>query len=319
MTSTPNISEQLTALAGHKKPEETVFLHVGKNKIPVRFKSGGNGARTLIISFHGAVDRKTREVPAFVPWFPGVEKHAHQLSVSDPSMSDYDGLSIAWYIGSESFNLQTQLTGILDEFAIILGVSKTIFFGTSGGGFSALYNNWHSKNRFSMAIVGNPQTNIAKYYEKHIRNYLSACWPSLNSEEELFNQFDYDVTSLYQSRFSRTVIYVQSAADEFHLCNHLTPFLTSVADHKAARLILDTGFWGRFGHSPSFDAYLPWIKAALISSSTKKLDILNAKIALDAASLSDEANPVAQRVTKDNFKVGDIKISDTIQEWLLSQ
>lgn len=313
------MNHQLTSLSEHNTPEETTFIEVGTNKIPVRFKKGSDKSKALIVTFHGAIDRTTRQVPAFVPWFPDLDTYAHQLSVSDPSLLDHEDITLAWYSGSESFSLQSSLSRFLDDFADTLGVSKLIFFGTSGGGFAALYNNWHSRHDFSIAIAGNPQTNILRYYNRHIDNYFKACWSSVSDRDKASENITSDITSLYKEKFEKTVIYIQSCADEFHITNHATPFLQAIAPHKAKNLILDFGFWGRFGHSPSFEAYLPWIRSALLAATSNKNDILVAKSALSASATKGEELATSKRIDKHGFKRGDMNIADTIKNWILSQ
>ncbi|RVV99350.1 hypothetical protein EKE94_01255 [Mesobaculum littorinae] len=310
-------TQQLNDLLKNADKNETFLIGNGENRIPVRFKRGAANAAALIVNFHGAIDKKTRKVPAFIPWLPVPPASAHQISIADPIIEGHEDLSIAWYAGSEHFDLQAQLHEMLDEFSDLLGVSRTIFFGTSGGGFAALFNAWKAESDSSIAIVGNPQTNILNYYKGHVDRYQACCWPSSSDAEGISESICHDVAELFSKAFTKTVIYIQSTADTFHMSNHMTPFLQKTAGVKGDRLILDVGFWGGFRHAPEMRAYLPWIRAALTSKTTSKKDILIAKASLQHEVSGGEVGKTSPEKNSKNFEEKDLAFAKVISDWML--
>jgi len=73
-----------------------------------------------------------------------------------------------------------------------------------------------------------------------------------------------------------TLIYMQGAADPFHIYNQQVPFLNAIAGTSSVQKVIPiTDFWGRLGHSHSVvpGAFMPWLKA-LITAPDLKLPTL---------------------------------------------
>lgn len=280
--------------------------------IPLRFQPGRKNCKTLLIMFHGAVDRETRKVPAFTPFLPELADSVHQLAISDPTMLAGSNFSMSWYAGHESFDSQRILKDIFKKIADFLSVENVIFFGTSGGGFAALYYSWHYCG--SVAIVGNPQTKIEKYYSGHVQRYRDECWKSLEKEHPLGELICADVCNLYAERFDNTVIYLQSNSDYFHLFHHMAPFLDAVKVHKKPALISNVGFWGRMGHSPAFSAMHPWVKTVLSAP-----DLSVETLIKTHDLLTNQSAPVQAPKEKNNlsFSAADISKASLLNDQLL--
>ena len=315
-TPPSDLSNQVVALLALDDPSVTFEFDWHGFPIPVRFKRGNAEAQALIISFHGAVDRATREVPAFIPFMPELSPRTHQLSVSDPTIMLREDIAIAWYAGFEGFDLQTALRAILAEIIVQLAVKRPIFFGTSGGGFAALFQGWHVEG--SVMIVGNPQTDILKYYDSHKKAYLETCWPQLDGPEALSHHICTNVCALYSKKFAREVIYVQSTTDEFHTLNHMLPFVAAARASNMKKLILESGFWGKFTHGPTPEAYRPWLHTVAGIQTANKNAILESRKLMDLArNNSTEPAPGRSRETVKGTNNSDIQISDAIREWQL--
>lgn len=253
------------------------------------------GAETLLIGFHGAIDRSSRPVPAFIPFLPGIGDVVHQLSVADPSLRTSPEISMSWYAGDSDFDAQHLLPKLFQDVSRALGVRRTIYFGTSGGGFAALfYSRQHSG---SLAIVGNPQTKIGGFYPRHIDAYLSNCWPKLNSLDDLAGIVTTDVAMHYISgEIDNYVIYLQNSTDPFHLFGHMAPFLSSINNPVSRkRVACACLFPGKSGHNPIWEMFSPWVQAAVVSQDWEAENIILTHHALNTDKPSSFGSNVLTR------------------------
>lgn len=266
-----------------------------------------------MICFHGAVNRETREIPAFIPFLPNVDQYAHQLLISDPSMMLDGEFSMSWYAGDSAFESQKVLPDFFQAICDFLEIDRTIYLGTSGGGFGALYYAWHHPG--SVVIAGNPQTRIQDYYAGHVERYRSACWPDIADIKAMEDTICTDVRKLYAERFENLVIYVQANSDAFHLLNHMAPFMSAVAHHKGKNLICNLDYWGKIGHSPTFEAFQPWLQAVLSTPDLTVENVIKSKAAFQVQPYAAPAPKQDGQPRK--FDSIDVQKSDIIRNWLL--
>ena len=218
---------------------------------------------TLILGFHGSVNRQKRDLPSFMSFLPSVDTDAHQICIADPSLNTDSNLSMSWFAGHDGFLTQDELRGFILNLCGELKVNRTIYFGTSGGGFAALFYSYFHEN--SLALVGNPQTAINKYFKSHIDKYLASCWPDSEDFSSLDGVITYDLQKLYGvNDIKNTVVYLQNSTDYFHLYKHMLPFLLAIKSNNSRKRILpDCSFHGSFGHSPNWEMFSLWVRAAL--------------------------------------------------------
>ena len=157
---------------------------------------------------------------------------------------------LAWYAGnSHQPDLQEILTKILRKIAEDLSSKKVVFFGGSGGGFASLY--FASRFEDSLALVFNPQTNIANYTERAVRDFAVKSFAvepdSTEPLSHLPSEVTTDVCEIYTTPRRATVAYLQNQNDAVHVETHLGPFLRSL--HQETNLLLCKEPW-RDGHSP---------------------------------------------------------------------
>ena len=301
------------------KPSGEAEVETGSGPITFRYNLAAPACRTVIFTFHGAIDRATRELPAFFPIMPQIANAAHQVSIADPSMMIPADLPMAWYTGHDGFATQDLLRGFIAGAIAALGAQRVIFFGSSGGGFAALYNSWHFPG--SICVTGNPQTAIARYYPRHIENYLSACWPGRETLADIPDSVCTDVGALYEQGFPNTVIYLQSAGDYFHFRNHLIPFLSRAAiPVKDSPFVLENGFWGKLSHSGSItqEAFMPWLRAAIAAPTVRAEDIMLTRDGLRQR-LAAPTRPAATAAAKES-RAADPQtdaLSRSVNDWLL--
>lgn len=207
------------------------------------------GSKTLVVLFHGSVNREIRKYPAFYGYRQGVDGHAHQIALSDPSLMSSPDLTNAWFAGSRDTPLQKLLLPFFAQIIEHLGIEKVIFAGGSGGGFAALYYSWHFPG--SAAVVSVPQTDIYSYHDRYREAYLAACWPEIDREGEDEELPCLDLRQIYANGMSNSVVYLQSSLDLFHLQHQMLPFLTCLSGPALDRVAVKVSFWGVIGHSNS--------------------------------------------------------------------
>lgn len=271
---------------------------------------------TLLVSFHGAVDRASRTPPVFMPAFPLTGNVPSQLAISDPALLEPGDFSLAWYAGQPGLALQQALPGVIRDAMRHLGASRVIFVGSSGGGFASLYYSWHFPD--SVALVAVPQTNMRSYHRGHIRRYREALWPDATSDAALSKRICTDVCPLYAREVPNTVIYLQSAGDRFHLHSQLLPFATAITSVKDSRFVLQCDFWGRLGHSGSVapSALTRWLQAIQASPSLGVDDLLTTWHGLQP---TDPALPQLVQPTgrKQHFAPSDLETATRLRAALL--
>lgn len=307
--------DQLFQPSDGKSPQE---VSLGGVPVPMRFRYSGK-CKSLLVSFHGAVDRNTRTPPVFSPILPGLGESVAQLSVSDPSMMREGAFSMAWYAGHEGFRSQDILAEFFQTMAEVGAFERVVFFGSSGGGFASLY--YSSLLPGSIAVSGVPQTNMHRYYAGHIKRYREGCWPSVPSDEALAKEICTNLCEWYSEPRQNTVIYLQSAGDHFHTRTQFIPFMTAIAGVKDSRFIANSGFWGRPGHSGAItpECYLPWIRAAFLSPSIEVDDLLMTHHNLTETAVQSLEPKPGPAGPQNASAVSDIRLSALLREYHLRQ
>lgn len=244
----------------------------GEVALPVRGRYVAH-ASTLVVNFHGSVDRTKREYPAFLNYRAGINRHAHQLAIADTTLALNDGLTNGWFAGSEGTPLQRLLPKFITEVVAELGVKTLIFTGSSGGGFAAMYYSWHFPG--STAVVTVPQTNVWAYYDSRREEYLQTAWPDGTGGE---HGPILDLREVYGRRMENSVVYLQSILDTAHVRDHMIPFLNSLPPKSIEQMVLKCYFWGKEGHSGAIptEELDAWVRAAIIAESSHARDIVNA-------------------------------------------
>ena len=244
-------------------------------------------AKQLLFTFHGAVDRERHKSAPFNGFFPGLHD-THQIAISDPSLAESRDFRVAWFAGHAGFDTQYHVRGALRTIAKALQIERTIYFGTSAGGFAALYFSYFAPR--SIALVFNPQTHISSYHGTLVTRYREVCWPALASNEELDGVTCADLAALYGQGFRNTVIYNQSMGDRHHAALHMPRFVGALAGKPFARhFLLHSDYKGVDGHVSDHPAYLEWVNAVVACPSDDPRDLLKTWHAVRSTSA-----PVAQ-------------------------
>lgn len=139
---------------------------------------------TMVVAFHGALDRKTHAIPRFERLRTLNELPVSTLYVGDPTLWMGEHLRLSWYVGWLEFDAQRVIAEWAVAAALRVGASHVIFTGSSGGGFAALQVSALVPG--SMALPFNPQTMVYQYRPHGRfwiqRSLMRAAWPHLAPE-----------------------------------------------------------------------------------------------------------------------------------------
>jgi|APTNR8051073442_1049403.scaffolds.fasta_scaffold06500_4 hypothetical protein len=275
--------------------KETMFLFdVGGHPLHAKFLPARYPTDSLIIAFHGAHQGTGTSIFDLTRNSVTLSNYAHQITVYDPAKLRREGFSISWYAGDDEFDTQALLPTFFQTAASALAVKRTVYFGSSGGGFAALFYSFHHTGSVAVSLA--PQTNVHRHIPRAVERYFSSCWPDL-AKGAIDKRISLDLGKLYRSRpFRNAVIMLMSAGDTFHYQNHAVPFLADVFASLAKSdisLTFASDYWGKLGHGGAIPSagYLPWVRAALAAPSIDQEDILATYHAI-----SSESQPVRQAV-----------------------
>jgi hypothetical protein len=263
-------ASQIKNILDSTSVDGSYMIKMAGGVLPVRYSSAKVDSDILIVSFRGAVNRNKEDYPAFFPELLQLGGGFHHLMISDPSLSCSKDISLGWYIGYEGFVLQNLLSPFILEFVEALGINKTIYLGSSGGGFAALYySNLHPG---SAVLVMCPQTNLKNYYSR-LDLYISKCWSSTGTvKNHFFENIATDLGGVYENKCStNAIVYLQSYRDGHHMSHHLPSFLNALGSKAIENMILICDYWGVDGHSGSVP-YWAWSKWLLAMICSDKLD-----------------------------------------------
>lgn len=197
---------------------------------------------TTLVLFHAAVDPTQTTLPVFIGHQLTAEIEANLIFISEPSLQL--GASIGWFTGDPGRNLQEELVKVLGHIQGGLSNAKhLIFYGSSAGGFASLYYSHHFPN--SLAIVANPQTDIAKYHTEHVTRFLELVWGTSNINDVKATT---EVCTLYEGSFPNYVGYLQNLDDYLHISEHCHPWAKATRRFSERRKFMIED-WGN-GHAP---------------------------------------------------------------------
>lgn len=217
--------------------------------VPIDLLINPGNSNTTIFFFHGAIERDfTLPVLSGLGISGGLE--ANRVFVSDPSLTLDNSLMLSWYAGNyKQPDLQQTLVLIFKKIAESLGSDRTVFFGGSGGGFASLF--YASYFRNSLALVFNPQTDVAMYSERAVRDFAEKAFNITPGQDnplsELPPQIIVDLRQIYGEPKDTKIAYLQNSNDTSHTERHLRPFTKAI--HPETEFLLLNQPW-QHGHSP---------------------------------------------------------------------
>lgn len=213
-----------------------------------------NGSDVLIVTFHGALDRKLWSIPRYERIKSTSAFGLSMLFFSDPGLWADETLELAWYAGWEGFDLAEVLANRVCSAAAAVGATRVILTGSSGGGFAALQVSALVPG--SVCLPFNPQTSIHGYLAGGTsfsaqRKFMSVFYPDLASDDltkDWTAPFGAQMSTLitYASGPKNHVLYADNVND-FHHDQHFLPFRSVVHDPTGFRV---HAYDGSEGHRP---------------------------------------------------------------------
>lgn len=221
------------------------------------------GSRTLVVSFHGALDRKLFSIPRFERLRSLTKYRVNSLYFSDPSLHIDPSLELSWFTGWKNVNVHRDIAAWIAQSAEALGSERIVLTGSSGGGFAALMVGSYLPE--SVVIAYSPQVDIrlyeadGKYPHAAKRAYIKHVWPELTHGQDIA-KFDFSTkwnepivertsaVARYSQPRDTQILFVSNTRDTHHHQVHL-PALQDALDNNPSRFQVLT-YVGAEGHHP---------------------------------------------------------------------
>jgi hypothetical protein len=209
----------------------------------------------LLCHFHGNAPREGNILPVFTGFAVTNSIATSMFIPSDPVLALDTGLTLAWHFGCEGVRLQAITASIVKKLQSILHAPRVVAWGGSGGGFASIRVVRDVPN--AIALVWNPQTNIAKFTlptgnpeapfnKSHVTRYLQAAFPSIvdiGSLPSNREQFPSLCTESFRDGYQGRILYLQERTD-WHVEDHLKPFLGSFCGKTRSSIADSSNFSG---------------------------------------------------------------------------
>lgn len=217
------------------------FRQVLSNGTPLDLFILNQRSETLVVSLHGALDRKKYAIPRFERVKSIEQTDNNLLAIADPSLHLHRRLELAWYTGTYSLDLFPVLADWITAAASLADARHIVLTGSSGGGFAALQTSTLIPN--AVACVFNPQTAINRYVHPRWgyaaqERYLHSVMPQLKpmNDGPIGDGGDWTLplgdrlsaVRRYSQPQETRVIYFTNTRD-FHHVSHFEPFQTAFA------------------------------------------------------------------------------------------
>ncbi|WP_235012685.1 YqiA/YcfP family alpha/beta fold hydrolase [Spiribacter roseus] len=186
----------------------------------------------LMVQLPGATDRSKGYLD-FQRYSWGGQYNRNVLTLSDPTITSDNDLSLGWFQGSPGvFGVDAAEAMIREVLRVGNILEKdVVIFGSSGGGFAAL----KLAERFDAAqvIAINPQIFLYNYTKSYFNRMLKSVYPGFE-ENDFINKFKDRIVVSEKSFFrtGKTFIF-QNRCDEKHMKRHLGPLLKKVGNGLA--------------------------------------------------------------------------------------
>lgn len=233
-------------------------LTVMRGGVPIDVRHDPRGYGTTTVFFHAALTGGRYRLPPFAGTRISDTMPTNRVHIADPSLYLADNLHLGWYAGNHKQpRLQWVIRGILNH--LIPPDQKVVTFGSSGGGFAALY--YAARREGAVAVPVNPQTNLARYSPVAVARYARLAW-GLTGDDVLSRMTAAtDLTRLYRDP-ARRVFYVQNQNDPTHMEDQYGPFMAALPEgHDVHPVLVD----GAAGHVPPDRSTIRSVLAAAVA------------------------------------------------------
>lgn len=231
--------------------------------VPLRLmRRASRPGGSLVILFHGSVNRAIVPIPAFEGGFlaQSTALDATVVSIGDPLLARAPDLRAAWYAGAHDQDTRALVRSLIDGLQDATSSGRLVLAGGSTGGHPALVH--ASERPDSVAVVVNPIVNIGAYHPDYVQGYRATCWPDVAPGDPLPGVPE-DLRSLYGEPGNNTVIYLQNARDG-HFWRQAVPFLGALRGMKRLQsvMFIASHFDDHPGHTFPPQEWARWIVGA---------------------------------------------------------
>lgn len=182
-------------------------------------------SKTLIVSFHGSLQRSKYQLPRF-EWRKSLnDVDAAQLFIADSSLDLSSKMALAWYVGNAEQDLTTDVAELIKVIAADAGYERILLTGSSGGGYASLAVSRQISG--SLALCFSPQTRVGDYDRPTVGTFCRVAFPELEGYEKIEEQHRsrLDLRYLYSTTPDQNFVrFVQNTRDQTHFDKHYTPF-----------------------------------------------------------------------------------------------
>ena len=210
-------------------------VRFSRSYFDVNFIDGGFDV--TLVHLGAALPSSVATIPRFGGRMLASKLPVNLLSIADVNTSMAAKHSTGWYAGHLNFDSQTWLPKVVEHYS---RSGRSIYFGSSAGGFGALVLSAYTRN--SSCVTVNPRTDLfrlpsvfPKYSEQTFRGI-----PASEVSQRI-------VTKAWEAHeFTNTPIwYVQNRQDRLYWNNHYLPFRHHMGESARVKYVL--GDWGE-GH-----------------------------------------------------------------------
>lgn len=241
--------------AGEYPPGVLTVMHGG---LPIDIRHEPLGYDTTTVFFHSALTARKFDFPVFAGVGISSGLPTNRVFITDPTLYLDGKLMLGWYAGNvKQPRLQWAIRGILNR--LIPTEQRVVTFGSSGGGFAALY--YAGTREGATAVPVNPQTNLARYVPAAVARYTKLAWGLTGADALEEMTAVTDVARVYRSP-GRRAFYIQNQNDPTHMKDHLGPFMDALPDgHCVHPVLVD----GEQGHRPPPKSSIRAVLAAAVA------------------------------------------------------
>jgi|GEM_PF-4461829 len=178
----------------------------------------------LIVFFPGAHNLQLQK-PKFQrsAYFEDLEFNC--VSLFDPTLFMKEDLAIGWFQGGSGVPHFERARILIDHILAVRGLlsKNLVLFATSAGGLPAIKVSESFPE--STVFVGNPQTDIMKYFKPAVEKLLDTICPGGSP-----STLQRSNMSIVGTKSAAKIVYAQNVQDKFHMKAHMEPFMNSRPD-----------------------------------------------------------------------------------------
>lgn len=192
--------------------------------LPVNVLYAPEDSETLLVSFHGSLQRSKYKLPRF-EWRKTLSRlRTARLMVADTTLQLNPSMPLGWYIGTSNQDLTAEIAQTVQGVARTGGYSRIVLAGSSGGGYAAMAVSHLIPG--TAAVCFSPQTRIGDYTSWVHKAFVSAAFPGYESIDMVESHYPERVNlrTRYSQRGANYVHYVQNTNDRMHYEQHYLPF-----------------------------------------------------------------------------------------------